>query len=701
MSDRLPSGARSWPSGVGEATEPPAEHTELAALVARSTLIGADPTLVLHGGGNTSAKGTVRDHLGRVTEVLWVKGSGADLYQSTAADYPALRLADLLPLRHRTGMADEEMVDAVTRALLDPGARRPSVETLLHAFLPYRHVDHVHADAICALTMSPHAPQVTAEALGEGFAYVDWLRPGFALSSVVADLADRDGIVLAHHGLVVWADTSEECYQRTVATVARAAEYLDAQGRRRGVTARSSAVDSGNLGDVPVGDMPVGDVPAVDEELRTLLLRLRGRLSRDQRRILYRDSRLAALTTRSDLASVVAAGVSSADHMLRIGTRSLVISADPQAAEAAIDHHEQQVQAVQQRHRDLLPLTGGHEPLPRVLLLREVGAITTGLNPAEARIRADIATRTHASAAMALDAFGSALPLGERDTVDFDYWPLELYKLTLRPPPRPLAGSIVIVTGAGSGIGRAIAEHLAAVGACLVLADLNAMSVSAVADSLAGAPGGRPEVVIGDQSDPTVAANTIHAAIDAFGGVDGVVLNAGIGVTGRITDLTDEQWERALRVNLTSAFLLTRAALRALTAQGIGGSLVYIASKNAFAPGAGFGAYSASKAAMIQLMRIAALEGGAAGIRANAVNPDAVFDNSGLWDERLRSERAAAHGIEPEQLADFYAGRTLLRQPVTTVNVAQTVGFLLSEESSRTTGAVLPVDSGVAAAFPR
>jgi len=669
--------------GAGLATEPGAGHPELAALIARSAKIGADPTLVLHGGGNTSAKGTVRDHLGRPTEVLWVKGSGADLRQSTAVDYPALRLAELLPLRERPGMADEAMVDAVTRALLDPGARRPSVETLLHAFLPHRHVDHVHADAICALTMSPHGPQVTAEALGEGFAYVDWLRPGFALSAVVAELADREGIVLAHHGLVVWADTSEECYQRTVATVARAADYLAAQGGHHHHAAR-----------------PGAEVPG-EAELRTLLLRLRGRLSRNGRRILRTDTRLAALTARSDLPAVVAAGVSSADHMLRIGTRSLVIPADPQAASAAIDQHEEQMRAVQERHRDLLPPAGGHEPLPRVLLLPAVGAITTGLNPAEARIRADIATRTHMTAAMARDAFGSALPLAERDTVDFDYWPLELYKLTLRPPPRPLAGSVVIVTGAGSGIGRAVAQQLAAAGAALVLADLNGTSVTAAADSLGDAPGGRPEVVVGDQSDPEVVAHTVHAAIDAFGGVDGVVLNAGIGVTGRLTDLTDEQWERALRVNLTSAFLLTRAALRALTAQGIGGSLVYIASKNAFAPGAGFGAYSASKAAMIQLMRIAALEGGPAGIRANAVNPDAVFDNSGLWDAQLRAERAAAHGIEPDRLADFYTGRTLLRRPVTTVDVAHTVGFLLSEESSRTTGAVLPVDSGVAAAFPR
>jgi NAD(P)-dependent dehydrogenase (short-subunit alcohol dehydrogenase family) len=246
-----------------------------------------------------------------------------------------------------------------------------------------------------------------------------------------------------------------------------------------------------------------------------------------------------------------------------------------------------------------------------------------------------------------------------------------------------------------------VALHLARTGANLVLADLDESKLDGAGDDVVDAGASDPLLVSGDQSDAAIVDETLSKAIRHYGGIDGIVANAGIGVTGELHELADDQWHRALQVNLTSAFLLTRAAMRALRTQGIGGSLVYVASKNAFGPGAGFGAYSVSKAGMVQLMRIAALEGGAHGIRANAVNPDAVFDNSGLWDGGLREERAAAHGIAPDELEDFYAGRNLLHRRVTTGDVASTVAYLLSDDSSRTTGAVIPVDGGVAGAFPR
>ena len=655
--------------------------TPLEQLVQRSNEIGDDASLVVYGGGNTSAKGVLVDHLGREQRVMWVKGSGADMRGSTASDYPALRLDDLLPLLGRDDMSDEEMTDLVARALLDPGARRPSIETLLHAFLPYTHIDHVHADAICALTNHAEGPRIVAEALGDGFAYVDWMRPGFTLSKVVADLGDRDGVVLAHHGLITWGESSDECWQRTEAAVDRARAYLDALPLRVDAPAH-------------VPDMP-------EEEVERLLLRLRGAMSRTGRRVLRIDTRLRAAADHPLLSEIVAAGVSSADHMLRIKPRS-VVSTSSDTATDDIDGYVTEYSAYVDRNSDSMPEGFGmHDPMPRVVLVPGLGAVTTGGTLRDAEVAADIALHTHGVAATVADRIGTPVGLDDRETFRFDYWPMELYKLTLRPPAPDLAGFIAIVTGSASGIGRGIALELAARGASLVLADLDGAGLDEAGASIREAGGTAPVLVAGDQSDESVVEDTVRQAVRTFGGLDGAVINAGIGVTGTLEELTLDQWNAAMRINLASGFLMTRATMRVIKEQGSGGSLVYVASKNAFGPGAGFGAYSVSKAGMVQLMRIAALEGGAAGIRANAINPDAVFDNSRLWDGGLREERAAAHGIAPGDLEDFYASRNLLKRRVTTADVAATAAFLLSDASSRTTGAVIPVDGGVAGAFPR
>ncbi|MBM3689308.1 MAG: SDR family oxidoreductase [Actinobacteria bacterium] len=651
--------------------------TPLEDLVARSNRIGDDSTLVVFGGGNTSAKGIICDHLGREQRVMWVKGSGADMRGSVAADYPGLRLEELEALRGFDAMSDEEMTDLVARALLHPGSLRPSIETLLHAFLPFTHIDHVHADAICALTNHAEGRRVTAEALGDRFAYVDWIRPGFELSRIIGDLADCDGVVLAHHGLVTWGATTDECWAATRRTVDTAVAYVSAHR-------------------ITPGPPPV-HAELADDEVERLLLRLRGRLGR---RVLRIDERLRPMADHARVDDIVAGGVSSADHMLRIKPRSLVVRSADEAV-ARVDAYAANYEAYVARNAALIPEgSGGHDPLPRVMLVPGVGAITAGASAVDAGVLADIALHTHTVAANVVDAFGTPEPLSEVDTFEFDYWPMELYKLTLKPPPPPFAGFVAVVTGAASGIGRGIALELGRLGASLVLADLDGAGVEASAADVARR-GPQPQVVVGDQSDEAIVRATVRAAVRAYGGLDGIVVNAGIGVTGTLEELSLDQWERAQRINLTSGFLLTRESMRLMREQGNGGSLVYVASKNAFSPGAGFGAYSVSKAGMVQLMRIAALEGGPTGIRANAVNPDAVFDNSRLWDDGLREERAAAHGIRPDELEDFYAARNILKRRVTTTDVAASVAFLLSDASSRTTGAVIPVDGGVAGAFPR
>lgn len=655
----------------------------LHELVDRSNRIGDDPSLVVYGGGNTSAKGTIIDHLGREQQVMWVKGSGADMRGSVDTDYPALRLGELTALRDRGEMSDEEMTDLVTRALIDPGARRPSIETLLHAFLPFAHIDHVHADAICALTNHVEGQRITREALGEGFAYVDWIRPGFELSKIVGDLAHFEGVVLAHHGLVTWAEDSDACYQRTIDVVDNARAFVDAHSIAAGPPPRHD-------------DLP-------DDELEKLLLHLRGAVSRTGHRVLRIDDRLRGMSDDPRLDTIVAGGVSSADHMLRIKPLSMTLSAtDAESVSNAVDAYRMSYESYVERNMELMPEGfTGHDPMPRVALVPGVGAITTGQHRKEAQVAADIALHTHSVAQTVLDAFGEPEPLSDAETFRFDYWPMELFKLSLKPAPAEFAGRVAIVTGAASGIGRGIALSLARLGCSVALADLDSAGLDDVASMIVEGGGPEPITVAGDQSDSAVVRRTVASTIRHFGGVDGVVLNAGIGVTGSLTDLTDEQWRSAIDINLTSAFMLTRESMRAMGEQGIGGSLVYVASKNAFGPGANFGAYSVSKAGMVQLMRIAAMEGGSSGIRANAVNPDAVFDNSRLWDGGLREERAEAHGIAPEELEDFYAARNLLKRRVTTADVAASVEFLLSDRSSRTTGSVMTVDGGVAGAFPR
>ncbi|GAC1471100.1 MAG: hypothetical protein PVSMB7_22560 [Chloroflexota bacterium] len=330
-----------------------------------------------------------------------------------------------------------------------------------------------------------------------------------------------------------------------------------------------------------------------------------------------------------------------------------------------------------------------------------VGLIAAGRDARDARVTAEVALHTLLVAARATDAHGSYESLDEESLFHVDYWPLELYKLTLGPPPRELAGRVAIVTGAASGIGRAVARHLAGLGAHLALFDTNQDGLRTTASQITERGGVDPLQVGVDLTVPEAVRDAVRRVVETYGGIDALVSNAGIGAPGALVELSQEQWQRSLDVNCTSHFFVTAEVMRTLTAQGLGGSLVFIASKNAFGPGAGFGAYSAAKAAQVQLARIAALEGGAHGIRSNVVNPDAVFEDSGLWSPDVRAQRAASHGVAVDDLEAFYAQRNLLKTTITGQDVAEAVSFLISDRSRATTGTVIAVDGGVAAAFPR
>ena len=645
-----------------------------------SRLIGAEPALVLHGGGNTSVKLDDRDHRGRPRRALAIKGSGSDLRTIEPSDFARLHLDDLEALRPRSEMSDDEMLAYLARSSLDPDAPRPSIETLLHAFLPDAWVDHSHADAVLALTNQPDGPRLVQEVYGDRVAVVPYILPGFKLAQLTADVYAAnpgvEGLVLDMHGLVTFGATARESYERHVELVTLAEErvrpHLPAHGSARGDEAAAAAL-------APV---------------------LRGALSAVRQVIVRWDGspRVRAFADRPDLDQISQQGPITPDHVLRTKRLPLVLPATaPESVRDAVGAYRADYERYAREH-------GGadafrHDAAPRVVLVPGVGMFTTGATWDEAGMVADM-YRHSMDVIEAATAIGAYRALPPRDLYDMEYWPLELYKLTRAPPERELARRVALVTGAGRGIGRAIARALASDGAFVFVTDIDSDAATAVAEAIAAA-GGRAQALPLDVTSERQTAEAFEAAARQVGGVDIVVSNAGVAAAAPLGDLELDTWQRSLDINATGHFLVCRAALRQMRSQGLGGSIVLICTKNALDPGAGFGAYSAAKAAQLQLGRVLAVEGGPDGIRVNMVNPDAVFEGSGLWDADLRAGRAAAHGVAVEDLESFYAQRNLLRQRVTGADVAEAVSFLASDRAAKTTGAVIPVDGGLRGAFPR
>ena len=475
-------------------------ETELEQLVNRSRLLGADPELVVHGGGNTSSKVMERDHLGRERRVLRVKGSGTDLKTIGPDGFPGVYLDEILPLRAQQSMSDEQMSAYLAHCMVDPAARRPSIETLLHGFLPAKHVDHTHADAICILSNNPRGEEVIREALGEDIAYVPYIRPGFELSRQVGALGDRRAAVLAYHGLVTWGDTPEESLIMTRELVGRAKQYVAEHSR----------------------PSPPRNLASIEgDELSGLLLRLRGRLSRERAQVLWIDRSQRAVADRADVETVASSARATPDHVLRIGPWTAVIR-QVDEVDSVIDTYERQYLEYFERHKHRLP--DGLTMLsatPRVILVPGLGCITVGPDARTARVAAEVAYRSHHVTAQVLDTFGEVRWLTEGEIFDIDYWPLELAKLQAAPPPPELSGHIILVGGVGDRQSLGIVEHLARLGAHLVLAD---PSEDAIAAASAGVPAEKLATVGAKLDNERDVRLAVDAAVERFGGLDAAVV---------------------------------------------------------------------------------------------------------------------------------------------------------------------------------
>lgn len=687
----------------------------LTQLVARSRQLGADRTVCNWGGGNTSAKADEIDFRGRPTRILWVKGSGSDLATVTDASFTGLYMDDVLPLLERERMSDSEMVSYLAHCFYEPSRPRPSIETLLHGFLPFTHIDHTHADATNYFACARDGEQLARDCFGDALIWVPYRRPGFGLAREVA-LAVRANpqaqlVILAKHGLITWGETDATCYATTIATIARAREFVEARIAHSERTlfggARITASTSEQRHALAAQVAPI----------------LRGLVSAEKSQILRFEESEDVLTFASsqDAQRLTTVGAACPDHLVHTKPWPLLVDWTPEQDSAAlatalrtsIAAYVVKYQSYQEENarQDLDPdaatpvyraTDAASDPHPRVILIPGVGMFTTGKDAAMADVSAQLYHRAIAVMRGA-EACGGFISLSDAESYAVEYWPLEQYKLKLAPPEREFARRIVLITGAAGGIGSALCRRVAQDGAHIVATDIDLPGAEQLAASINEHFG--PGRAIGVKMDVT-QEESVRAAFEraalAFGGLDTIINNAGLASSASITDTTLVEWNRNMNVLATGYFLVAREGFRLLQAQGRGGNLVFVASKNALVAGKNAAAYSTAKAAEAHLARCLAEEGGQFGIRVNTVNPDAVLAGSRIWDSSWREGRAATYGVAPDQLEEVYRKRTTLGVNILPDDIAEAIAFFASPtRSSKSTGNILNVDGGVPAAYTR
>ncbi|MFJ8812250.1 bifunctional aldolase/short-chain dehydrogenase [Amycolatopsis thermoflava] len=672
-----------------------------AELIQRSNALGADPRNTNYAGGNTSAKGSETDPVtGQPTELLWVKGSGGDLGTLTEAGLAVLRLdrlralVDVYPGVER----EDEMVAAFDYCLHGRGGAAPSIDTAMHGLVEATHVDHLHPDSGIALATAADGPALTKECFGDRVVWVDWRRPGFQLGLDIAAVKKANpqaiGVILGGHGITAWGETSEECRRNSLEIIRTAEKFLAERGSAE-----------------PFGAVVPGFEPLPEEERRkraaALAPVIRGLVSTDQRQVgHYNDSDVVLeFLSREKLQPLAALGTSCPDHFLRTKVRPLVVDLPATAPLEDVvarlkelhEAYRADYRAYYERHAtpDSPAMRGAD---PAIVLVPGVGMFSFGKDKQTARVAGEFYVNA-INVMRGAEAVSRYAPIPESEKFRIEYWALEEAKLQRMPKPKPLAGRIALVTGAGSGIGRAIAERLAAEGACVAIADLNGDAAEEVARSIGNTD--KAVSVVANVVDAEAVAAAVDATVLAFGGIDLVVNNAGLSISKPLLETTEKDWDLQHDVMAKGSFLVSQAAAKAMIAQGLGGDIVYISSKNSVFAGPNNVAYGAAKADQAHQVRLLAAELGEHGIRVNGVNPDGVVRGSGIFAGGWGAQRAAVYGVPEEDLGKFYAQRTILKREVLPEHVAAAVFALTGGDLTHTTGLHVPVDAGVAAAFLR
>ena len=670
-------------------------------LVARSNRLGADPRNTNYAGGNTSAKGTETDPVTQQpVDLLWVKGSGGDLGTLTSAGLAVLRLDRLNSLVDGYPGVDreDEMVAAFDYCLHGKGGAAPSIDTAMHGLVDAPHVDHLHPDSGIALATAADGEKLTAECFGDRVVWVPWRRPGFQLgldiAAVKRDNPQAIGCVLGGHGITAWGNTSEECEANSLDIIRTAERFL----ADRGVAEPFGAI-------VP-GYEPL---PADERRERAAALSpvIRGLASTDKPQVGHFTDSDAVLEflSREKLQPLAQLGTSCPDHFLRTKVRPLVLDLPPSAS---VDEAVARLKELHTQYREDYeayyqafaepdsPAMRGADPA--IVLVPGVGMFSFGKDKQTARVAGEFYVNA-INVMRGAEAVSTYAPIDEREKFRIEYWALEEAKLQRMPRPKPLATRVAFVTGGGSGIGKAIAQRLAAEGACVVVADLDLAAAEAVAKEI-----GSTDVAVAvgaDVSSADAVEAALREAVLAFGGVDLIVNNAGLSISKSLLETTERDWDLQHDVMAKGSFLVSRAAAKVLIDQGMGGDIVYISSKNSVFAGPNNVAYGSAKADQAHQVRLLAAELGEYGVRVNGVNPDGVVRGSGIFAGGWGAKRAAVYGVPEEELGAYYAQRTLLKREVLPENVAAAVFALTGGDLTHTTGLHVPVDAGVAAAFLR
>ena len=679
-----------WDETTAQALDEP------GLLLYRSNLLGADLRITNFGGGNTSAKVRAIDPLtGETVTVLWVKGSGGDIGSMRLDGFATLYMDKLQSLKqlYKTVDQEDEMVHALNHCVFNLNPRAPSIDTCLHGYVPHAHVDHVHSDAVIAIAAAKDSEKLTRDIFGDEIGYLPWQRPGIDLGIKLGNMATEDpklvGVVLGSHGLFTWGNTAKESYDTTLRIINKAALWLDQNVK--------TPAFKGNL----VTSMNADEREKIAMRLMT---DIRGQICSDTTKAgHFTDApEVLEFVNSKQLAELAPLGTSCPDHFLRTKIKPLVVphGSDSAAIAALIAGYRLDYAAYYQRckHTNSPAM---RDPNAVIYLVPQVGMLSFANDKATARIASEFYVNA-INVMRGASGVSHYQGLPEQEAFNIEYWLLEEAKLSRMPKSKPLQGRVALVTGGANGIGAAIAQKLLSEGACVTLADIDTDALDVTSEQLAKRFG--RDNIFTVPMDVTSEAAIIKGFADTvmhFGGLDILVNNAGIAIPVPVEDTTLEIWNRQMAILGTGYFLVGREAFRIMKRQNLGGSMIFIASKNGMIASAGTSAYGAMKAAEIHMARCMALEGAASGIRVNTVNPDAVLRGSKLMSGEFRKSRAQSLSIKPDELEEHYRKRSLLQRPVYPEDVAEAVYFFASDASFKSTGNIINVDAGHVASFTR